>query len=617
MKKWFGNIFFAHGLLHGAEIYLIIALLLSGTIACFLLPVNGGYDEEEHLIRVWEMSDYTFLPNEKLGNKLPFPRIYRELSYRKQFIVRAVPADFWEKYGGLSLDSMDYIYNVDTRSVYPPPLLLPQALVMRLLGRDLQLPALTVFYQCRLAGLFSYILLTLLAVRLIPNGKWILAVLAASPVAILQAATVTPDTISNGIAFLFIGGCLAAVQYAELRWRELIALMVLMLILFWGKINIVPLALLPFLIIPPSQFKVRHGYMILLAAAVTLFLIEVAGWNLFAYSRYHDALSGADPSGQVKFILADPIRFIGILALNIWLSWADYLRAWVAIYGLDYWPVPIWTYYLYGAGLLGTLLIQENENIPTRRIRIGLVIAFLAAFLWTIISLYLSYTPVGSDSIRGVQGRYFFGVMPLLFLALASLPFLKRIRLPAYLPLAVSGLSLAIYLGGMYLSYHVTCGSQYYVGGLCYQPNYKNWAPNELYSAPISRALSLKQEVVAECDQMTQFRVWLDASAADPQGATEFSLVEAATGREVASSTVSNADLPTKTWFTLTFRPQAGSLAKMYLFSIRTGRGDGRGPRIAYSLQQEYIEGNLYENSDDINRDVIFQTACVAGWAKK
>jgi uncharacterized membrane protein len=612
VKEFFGG----HGKLHGAEIYLIVVLLVFGTIACFLLPVNGGYDEEEHLIRVWEMSNYTFLPNEKLGNQLPFPLIYREISYRKEFIVRAVPADFWEKYGNLRLDSMDYIYNVDTRSVYSPPLLLPQALVMRFLGRKLHLPALTVYYACRLAGLLSYVLLVFLAVRWIPYGKWTLAILASSPVAILQTATVTPDTISNGIALLFVGGCLALIQRKEIHWKELTALVVLMLILFWGKINIVPLALLPFLTIPPSQFKVKKGYWILLAATVAFFLIEVAVWNLFAYSRYHDALSGADPAGQVRFILAGPLRFIGVIARNIWVSWADYLRAGTAIYGLDYWPVPVWTYYLYGAGLLGTLLIPENENAPDRRLRIGLLITFLAAYLWTIVSLYISYTPAGSDIVRGVQGRYFAGVMPLLFLALACLPFLKQIRTPTYLPLALGGLTLLVYIGGMYLSYHVVCGSQYYVGGLCYQPHYKNWAPNEVYSAPISAELTLKQEVVAECDRMTQFSVWLDPSGSSPQGHTQFSLVDATTGREVSSTSVSNVDLPKKTWYTLTFPPVKDSLGKLYLFTIRAGAGEGAGPRIAYSLQQEYIEGNLYENSDDINRDLIFQMACVAGWDK-
>ncbi len=603
-----------HGRLQEAELYLLIVLLVFGTLACFLLPIGGGYDEEEHLIRVWEMSDYTFLPNEKLGNQLPFPAIFREMSYRREYIVRAVPADFWEKYGNLTLDSRDYIYDVDTRSVYSPPLLLPQALTMRFLGRSQQLPALTVYYACRLAGLFSYILLCLLGVRLIPYGKWVLAILATSPVAILQSATVTPDTISNGIAFLFIAGCLAVAKHKELGWRELTSLTVLMFVLLWGKINIVPLALLPFLIIAPSHYKVKYGYWILLAAAILFFLAEVAGWNLIAYGRYHDALSGADPAGQVKFILANPIQFVGILINNIWSNRVAYLRAWVAIYGLDYWPVPVWTFYLYGAGLIGALLIRDDENKPQRGVRSGLVITFVAAYLWTILSLYLSYTPVGSDIVRGVQGRYFAGVMPLLFLALVCLPLLKQIRIPGYLPLVLGGLSLFLYVGGMYLSYHMNCGSQYYVSGLCYQPNYKNWAPNDLYSAPVSKDMSLKQEVLAECNGMTEFRVWMDASASEPKGMTEFSLVDAKTGDEVVSTSIANSDLPDKAWYILRFPSILNSNGRLYLFNIHSESEDA--PRIAYSLQPEYIEGKLYENEDDIGRDIIFQIGCMAGWNK-
>jgi uncharacterized membrane protein len=603
-----------HGRLHAAELYLLIMLLLLGTLACFLLPVGGGYDEEEHLIRVWEMSDYTFLPNEKLGNKLPFPAVFRDMSYRREFIVRAVPADFQEKYGGLSLDSMDYIYDVDTRSVYSPPLLLPQSLVMRFLGRSQQLPALTLYYACRLAGLLTYILLCLLAVRLIPYGKWLLAILATSPVAILQSATVTPDTISNGIAFLFIGGCLALAQRRELGRRELTALIMLIFVLLWGKINIVPLAVLPFLIIRPSRYQVKYGYWILLAFALLFFAVEVAGWNLIAYGRYHDALTGADPAGQVKFILAHPIKFTGILIDNIWSNRISYLRAWIAIYGLDYWPVPLWTFYLYGAALLAALLLQEPENKPERQVRIGLTLTFAAAYVWTILSLYLTYTPLGSEIIRGVQGRYFAGVMPLLFLALACLPSLKGIRIPSYLPLLFGGLSLVLYIGGMYLSYHVTCGSQYYMGGLCYQPNYKNWAPNDQFSAPISSDLSLKQEVISECSGMTEFRVWVDASTAETKGITQFSLVDASSGDEVAGANVPNEELPEKSWYTLNFLPITDSKDRLYLFSIRSE--SDHGPQIAYSLQPEYPEGVLFENEDDISRDMIFQMGCTAGFEK-
>ena len=101
--------------LHGGEIYLLVILFVFGICVCFTLPISGGYDEEQHLMRVWEMSSFTFLPNEKLGNEMPFPRIFWEMSYRREFIVRAVPGDFWETFGKLSLDAHDYMYGIKTR----------------------------------------------------------------------------------------------------------------------------------------------------------------------------------------------------------------------------------------------------------------------------------------------------------------------------------------------------------------------------------------------------------------------------------------------------------------------------------------------------------------------
>ena len=93
--------------IHKVEIYLIVALLLFGIAACFLLPISGGYDEETHLMRVWEMSTYTFVPNQRLGVDLNFPAVYWNLSYRRQMLIRTVEPGFWEKYGSLGIDAED------------------------------------------------------------------------------------------------------------------------------------------------------------------------------------------------------------------------------------------------------------------------------------------------------------------------------------------------------------------------------------------------------------------------------------------------------------------------------------------------------------------------------
>ena len=607
MKERIRNLFLENKRLHSAEIYLLAVLLIFGVVVCFLLPISAGYDEETHLMRVWQMSDYTFLPNEE---KTPFPAVYWELSYRRQFIVRAVEPGLWEKYGSLPMDAYDYVYGtVETRSVYSPPLLLPQALVMRFFGRSERLPALPVYYLIRLIGLISYTLLAWLAVRFIPFGKWILAILAASPVAILQASTISADAISNGIAFLFIGGAIAIANQKEIRWKEWAWLALLFFILFLGKVNIVPLALLPFLIIRPSRFNMRFGYLLLLATTAALFAIEVVGWNLLAYSQLLTAPEGTNPAGQVSFIINNIPDFLSILTQTIRGRWFSYLLDWVAIYGFAYWPVPAWTFYIFAVALIVALFIN-TDSVPTRT-RFGLLFVFIASYIGTYILMYVTFNPVGFKSIEGVQGRYFTTVMPLLFVGLAGLPILKRIRIPSAFPVILSVLSLLFYTTGMYLSYHVVCGSQFYQAGLCYQPNYKNWAPDEQYSNPVSTQLTIKQEIVLECNGASEIRVWVNASKANPPGATTFILQDVDQGHEIIQETVGNTEFPNGDWFTLHFDPDWESLGKFYLLTITS---DTTGPQIAYSLRAEYPAGKLYENDQPMPEDMIFQTGCVAGW---
>ena len=597
----------------GAEIYVILVLLVFGLSAVFLLPVSAGYDEETHLLRVWEMSAFTFIPNDELGKGMPFPAVYWEMSYRRPFIVRAVDADLLNQYKGLRVDAHDYIYgSVETRSVYSPPLLLPQALVMRYLGRSGRWSAVPTFYACRIVGLLSFLILAWLAVRLVPAGKWLLAILASSPVVILQASTVSADAISNGIAFLFIGGTLAIAYRREIDWKRWFALALLFLILFWGKLNIVPLAILPFLLLRPSNFKMRFGYVSLLLVAVALLILEVAGWNLIAYSRLHTAPQGTDPLGQIKFMLGEPLRFSAILASHIWAKAFDYVRDWIAIYGYNYWPVPAYTYYLYAAALLAVLFYRTSEETIDRTIRVGLIVVFIITYLATILSLYVTFSPVGSAQVEGVQGRYFVTVMPLLFLALIGLPVFRRIQIPIVFTVLLGVASLVVYIAGMYLSYHVPCGSQYYQPGLCYQPNYKNWAPDALYSPPVSNQMTLEQEIVPECSGMTELRVWVNATGLDPQPTTNFILKDVQGNRELINTRVQNSKLPTGSWYALDFPADWNSNGKFYLFTISSEQQVG--PHIAYSLRAEYPAGKLYENSQPIGKDLIFQTGCIAGW---
>src|SRR5215213_5898279 len=303
----------------GVEVLFVLTLLIFGIPMILLIPPGAGYDEEDHLIRVWELSAFSVLPGQMSPQEMRYPTLFRDLAYRQQANAGIIDSDFWRQNARLSLYERGFVRReLITKSAYSPALLLPQGITLRMLGRTADLPALPVFYACRFAGLLSYLLLVWLAIRLIPFGKWILLVLAVSPIALFQATTITADIISNGIGFLFIAGSLRLAQSNEFGWRECRNLILLIFLLFLAKVNLVPLVLLPFLLIPPSRFPKKGVYVSLIAGTAILFMIEVAAWNVIASRGYEFQLSNeAIPGKQLLYILSHPFLFLQTLVRDL------------------------------------------------------------------------------------------------------------------------------------------------------------------------------------------------------------------------------------------------------------------------------------------------------------
>ncbi|MCX6072518.1 MAG: DUF2142 domain-containing protein, partial [Chloroflexi bacterium] len=189
-----------------SELFLLAVLLIFGTIFALAIPLGAGWDEETHLIRVWDLAHLHFIPNEVSRHELPYPAIYWNLSYRRQLLIRPVEPGFWDRYKSAPIDEQDYLYgepSTHSRPLHSAPLYLPYAFAMRYLGLKFQLPALTAFFGTRLAGLATYAMLAWFAVRIVPFGKWVLAVVALAPTTVFQAATIGADPVSNGFALLF------------------------------------------------------------------------------------------------------------------------------------------------------------------------------------------------------------------------------------------------------------------------------------------------------------------------------------------------------------------------------------------------------------------------------
>ncbi|HEX5809288.1 MAG TPA: DUF2142 domain-containing protein [Anaerolineales bacterium] len=599
------------------EILFILIVLMFGLPMIVLIPPGAGYDEEDHLVRVWELARLSFIPGQLSPREMSYPIVFRDFSYRQQGSEGILGEEFWQKFGQASLYEYGVVRReIDTKSVYSPALLLPQAIAMRLFVRDTSLPALMVFYACRFAGLLSYLLLGWLAIRLVPFGKWILLVLAVSPIALFQVATITPDAISNGIGFLFIAGTLRAAEQKDLRWKETGYLALFISLLFLGKLNLIPLILLPFLVIPPARFTQKRIYVFLLAATFILFLVEVVGWNVIAVTRSTPLMANeANPAAQIRYIVSQPLSFLLVIVKDFITNGWNYLQGWINGYGYYYWTPPQIIALFFLLSLAFALLFDPTPKLAHRRLRVGLLVVFAGGYLATLFAEYTTFTPVGLDQIFGVQGRYFISLAPLLFLVLASFSWTHEqpARSPKWLIIFLS-IALMLNLAGLFLSFHVPCGSTFYQTGLCYRPLFKDFPSEARLSAPISNDLALTQEILVACNGFSELRILLSPSGG--AGTTRFILHDR-TSPVLFDTLVMNSDIPTEDWYPLRFNPDWNSGEQQYVLEVfGMDLPASHGLRVFYTTQPEFDLGNLIENGEFLQEDIVLQYGCVTGLRK-
>ncbi len=600
------------------EIFFLLMLLILGLPMILLIPPGAGYDEEDHLVRVWELSAFSLIPGQLSAQELRYPALFRDLAYRQQANSGLIDSGFWGTYAHMPLAEHGFVRReLKTKSVYSPALLMPQAVAMRL-GRSANLPALLLFYAGRFASLISYLFLVWLALRWMPFGRWILAVLALTPMALFQAATITPDAISNGIGFLFIAGVLKVSQEQEIGWRECGRLVLLIFVLFLAKVNLTALILLPFLLIPPTRFPQQRVYVALLGTTAILFLVEVAGWNLIA-TRFSNALlaNNADAGAQLRYILDHPLVFPTILLKDPFINGWAYLQGWINGYGYFFWTAPQIVSVFFLLSLGSVLVLDSAREQVNRNDRIVFLLVFAAGYLATAAPLYLTFTTVGLNELLGVQGRYFVPLALLPVLALGSLFIPKRIEISSNWVIGLLAITLAMNIGGIVLAFYVPCGTTFYQTSLCYQPLYKDLSNEARLSPSITDQVSITQGINVACNGFAEVRLLLTPSASGDQGEIRFILQDASSNRNLLDTAILNSQVSADDWVPLRFKPDWQSAGKRYLLKILgTNASKGQGLKLLYTPQSEFDLGELYENGQLQKEDLVLQYGCVTGLRK-
>lgn len=285
----------------------------------------------------------------------------------------------------------------------------------------------------RWANLISYAFIFALAIRFAPAKKLLLSTIGLLPTSIYLAANYSYDPWV--ISFLALG---FALVFREIRLSRTLTAGSFLSNAAIFAVGLCPKAIyFPvlglFLLMPKRKFSSRRarGLFYILTFVVALIVIATFILPLFASGGSGgDTRGGSDVSvgGQISFILSNPLEFINIIGgfLLGYLSplYSDgFTIDYAAYLGQITSVLPWLSAWLYIVLVVVSIVDVDNQSQATPGSRLGRVwvfIVFLSSVFLVATSLYISFTPVGHDTVNGCQPRY---LLPVVFLGFGLISF--------------------------------------------------------------------------------------------------------------------------------------------------------------------------------------------------
>jgi uncharacterized membrane protein len=406
------------------EVWFVVLALIFGVAFTIVTPPFQGPDEPLHLLRAYSLSEGKIVA-ERRGD-----RVGADLPASLREVVNMVTwrAAFYPQ-NKISLSDASIAWHTDLEpnrrrftvflgsAWYSPVPYIPQTIAM-LVGRVLDLSPLRLMYLGRVFSLLAWVGLVLLAIRVMPHHKWLLAALALTPMCAFLSGSVSADCVTDGIAFLIVASFLKlAADPGKPGARKLYPVVGLLVLLALCKPGYMPLALM-FLVLPVASVGSTKKYALWLAVFIVLPLAAACAWAVVVRGLCVPYKPGLDQSAQLSYILHNPFHYLVTLCSSIrshgrWLVYQMLGRqlGWVdtVIPSLCYVP------YIYLLLLLAMCEQASDELLkPVGKIVLAAISGLVTVLIFT--ALYLTFNPLGAKVIAGVQGRYFTPIAPLVLL---------------------------------------------------------------------------------------------------------------------------------------------------------------------------------------------------------
>ena len=419
-------------LFKGSEGVFLTLSLIIGLMFLIVLPPLQAPDENAHFFRAYQLTNGKIIADVlteiktdyRAGGALPSSVTKTATIWSNR--IAAHPTEKVKKEQFLETWAMPLEAEKTTRAVfnsapYSPIPYIPQIIGIAF-GKLFNLPPLWLIYLGRFANLVIATLITFVSIKVLPIYKWVFFLLALTPMALSQRASLSADAVLNGVSFLLIAtiiNCTFNSKKVKVSAKDVALISLGSILVSLSKIVYLPFVLL-FLLIPKHKFNTRRSYWL---SFLFLILSNVSICFLWNLSVKHLGLpvfsiAGASIKGQVEYLYSHPLMIFSI-AWNTLQNIRFILDSFIGILGFLDTPIPTITMLSYQVILVLVALVSNQADIVVSRSN-KLTVFFVLGATVTLIYLimYLLWTAVGGTEVLGVQGRYFIPTSPLFFLLL-------------------------------------------------------------------------------------------------------------------------------------------------------------------------------------------------------
>lgn len=299
---------------------------------------------------------------------------------------------------------------------------LPEALIMKI-GKTLNLPFIIVLLSAKFTNLLVYILFTYLAIKEVKKLKRLFFVVALIPHAINLACQFSYDPSLISVGMYGMAMFINMLYSEKVDKKTLYKFYISIIWICLPKAIYCPLLLLPSIINRKKYDKKEYRFVLIISVLLFVLLLStfvlptILSSNVAGDAR----VENTSVTGQLKNILQNPINYLIILIKYTITNLFPFFFGGETLNNMGYLlkTDTIVTFFMYSILLINLFHTIFTEKIDEKKYnyKTSIFIGCILVIIWGLVAtaLYLSWTSVGSQEIRGVQGRYFFPLSILAF----------------------------------------------------------------------------------------------------------------------------------------------------------------------------------------------------------